>query len=57
MTDQQKNEVIKALAYGESTEQIAEAEGIEISQVQEIQQTCTAEITEEKDMLKKAGYL
>lgn len=57
MTDQQKFEIIKALAYNETPEQIAVAEGISIVAVQEIQQSCANEIAEEREMLRKAGYI
>jgi hypothetical protein len=57
MSEQTKFEVIKALAYGEEPQQIADAEGIDITAVLEVQQTCAGEIAEEQDDLKKAGYL
>ncbi len=57
MTNQTKNEIIKALAYGETQDQIAQDEGIGIPAVQEVQQSCAAEIAEERDMLKGAGYI
>ena len=57
MSEQTKFEVIKAIAYSEGPQQIADAEGISVSAVQEIQQSCAAEIAEERDMLKGAGYI
>ena len=57
MSEQQKYEIIKALAYGETPEQAAEAEGMEVSAVKEIQSTEAAEIVEEREMLRKAGYI
>jgi dihydroorotase len=57
MTNQQKFEIIKAFAYGEEPQQIAEAEGISVSAMQEIQQSCAAEIAEEQEELRKAGYI
>ena len=57
MSEQQKYEIIKALAYGETPEQAAEAEGMEVSAVREIQSTEAAEIVEEREMLRKAGYI
>lgn len=57
LTLQQKFEVIKALAYGEPPEQIAAAEGIDVGEVRKIQKDDTAEIAEEQQELKKAGYL
>lgn len=57
MTDQRKQEIIKALAYGKTPEQAAEAENVEASAVKEIQNTEAAEIAEEREMLRKAGYI
>lgn len=57
MSEQTKFEVIKALAYGEEPQQIADAEGISVAAVQEIQQSSAAEIAEERDMLKGAGFI
>ena len=57
MTNQQKFEVIKAFAYGETPEQIAVAEGISPAEAQQMQQTCVGDIAEEREMLRKAGYL
>ena len=57
MSEQTKNEIIKALAYGETPEQAAEVEGIQVSDVQQIAVTDTAEIQAEREMLRKAGFL
>lgn len=57
MSEQTKFEIVKALAYGESPEQIAAAEGIRAAAVQEIKQNSAAEIAEEKEDLRKAGFL
>ena len=57
MNEQRKMEIIKALAYGESPEQAAAAEGIDVLTVQEIQRDCAAEVAEERETLKKAGGL
>jgi hypothetical protein len=57
MTDQQIQEIIKALAYGETAAQAAAAEGVDVSAVVEIQKSEADDITEERDMLRKAGYL
>jgi hypothetical protein len=57
MTDQQKIEITKAFAYGETPEQAAAAESIGVSTARDIQQSSTAEITEEREMLKKVGYV
>ena len=53
MSNQRLNEIIKALAYGESAEQVAEAEGVEVSAVQQI----VIDDAAEREVLKKAGYL
>lgn len=57
MSEQTKAEIVKALAYGEDPEQIAEAEGIDVALVLEVQQNDAAEIAGEAEMLRKAGYL
>lgn len=57
MTNQQKFEVIKAFAYGETPEQIAAAEGISTAEAQQVQQACAGDIAEERETLRKAGYL
>lgn len=50
-------EIIKALAYGETPEQIASVEGITVAEVQEIKPAHSAQIAERQTQLKKAGYL
>lgn len=57
MTNQKKFEIIKALAYGQSAEQIATAEDVTTAEVQEIQQSCAAQIAVRRDALKQAGYI
>ena len=57
MTNQQKFEVVKAFAYGETPEQIAAAEGISPAEAQQVQRTCAGDIAEECETLRKAGYL
>ena len=57
MTEQQKYEIIKALAYGETAEQAATAEGVPVADVQQIIIDHAAEVDAEKTMLKKAGYV
>lgn len=57
MSEQTKAEIMKALAYGEDPAQIAEAEGIDVALVLEVRQNDAAQITEEAEMLRKAGYL
>lgn len=50
-------EIIKALAYSETPEQIASAEGITIAEVQKIKSAHAKQIAERRDALRKAGYL
>lgn len=57
MTDQRKFEIVKALAYGETPEQAATAEGIDVAAVREIASAHAADIAAERETLKKAGYL
>lgn len=57
MTEQQINEIVKALAYGESAEQVAEAEGVTVAGVQRIIIDRAAEIDAERAVLRKVGYL
>jgi len=42
---------------GETPEQVAEAEGVGVSEAEQIQQDHAEEIAEERKMLRKAGYL
>lgn len=57
MSDQKLNEIIKALAYGETPEQAAAAEGVDLADAERIQCEHVAEVEEERDMLRKAGYI
>ena len=57
MTDQRKNEIIRALARGESPEQAARADGVPEAQARQIAADCAREIQAEREMPKKAGYL
>lgn len=57
MSNQQISEMIKALAYGESFEQVAAAEGVPVESVREILNGRAAEVDAEREMLRKAGYL
>ena len=54
---QKEFEIVKALAYGETNEQIAEAEGITAEDVQKIRTERAADVESAKADLKKAGYL
>lgn len=57
MTEQQRFEVIKALAYGETPEQVAAAEGLSVDDVRKVQTQSEDEIAEEQAILRKAGYI
>ena len=57
MSNQQIHEIIKALAYGETAEQAAAAEGVSVADVQKIVAGRAAEIGAEREMLRKVGYL
>ena len=57
MSGQQKYAIIKALAYGETPQQASEAEGVSVSEVQKVQCTYAADIANERETLKKAGYI
>lgn len=57
MTEQTINEIIKAYAYGQTVDQIAEAEGVTVAEVQRIIIDRAAEISAERTMLRKAGYI
>ena len=57
MTEQQVQEIIKALAYGETAQQAAATEGVTVAEVQQIAVDCDTEIFAEREMLRKAGYI
>lgn len=57
MTEQQKMEIIKALAYGNTPEQVAAAEDMTVSEILEIATSCEKEVTGRRDELRKAGYV
>ena len=57
MTDQQINEIVKALAYGRSAAEAADAEGVSVADVQRIVVDRAAEIDAEREMLRKSGWL
>lgn len=57
MSEQQKFEVIKALAYGEAPEQIAEAEGLTVEDIQSVAAECVEKIEQRRAALKEAGYI
>nr|DAK78433.1 MAG TPA: Protein of unknown function (DUF2802) [Caudoviricetes sp.] len=57
MTEQTINEIIKAYAYGQTVEQIAEAEGVTVVEVQRIIIDRAAEIDAERAVLHKVGYI
>lgn len=57
MTEQRKQEIIKALAYGETADQVAAAEGVTVEEAQQIAANRVGEIQAEAEVLRKAGYL
>lgn len=57
MNDQQRNEIIKALAYGNAPEAIADAEDVELSEVKDIKARCGLEIEEVRAELQEGGFL
>lgn len=57
MNDQKKNEIIKALAYGRTPEEIADAEDVTLQEVLDIQSTNDPEITETRAELEKGGFI
>ena len=57
MNDEQKNEVIKALAYGRTPEEIVEAEDVTIEEVSEVAMTCAEEIAEARGTYKEGGFI
>ena len=54
---QQKFEIVKALAYDETNEQIATAEGITADEVQKVRTEYAADVEVAKADLQKAGYI
>ena len=57
MNNEQKNEVLKALAYGRTPEKIAEAEDVELTEVENIQSEHADEIAEMREQYRKAGFI
>jgi hypothetical protein len=57
MSDQKLSEIIKALAYGKTAEQIAEAENMDTDAVEQIAKDSAQDVEDEKAELKAAGYL
>lgn len=54
---QQEFEIVKALAYGETNEQIATAEGITADEAQKVRTEHAADIESARADLQKAGYI
>jgi|LAHS01.1.fsa_nt_gb DNA-binding NarL/FixJ family response regulator len=57
ISEQKEFEIVKALAYGESVQQIADAENVDEATVTEVAKNLAADIAEEQETLRKAGYL
>ncbi len=51
-----EHEVIKALAYGKTVDEICEAEDVTREKVLEVEKECAKEIDERKEELKNGGY-
>lgn len=54
---QRRIEIVKAFAYGETPEQVAEAEGVSVELVKTIQTEEALNIQKEHQSLMKAGYI
>lgn len=57
MSPQKVQEIIKALAYGETAEQIADVEDVTVADVEKVRQNYAADIEYEREQLKRAGYI
>lgn len=57
MNDQKKNEVIKALAYGRTPEEIVDAEDVTLQEVLDIQSANGPVIAETRADLAKGGFV
>jgi uncharacterized protein (DUF433 family) len=57
LSGQTVNEIIKALAYGESSEQIAAAEGVTVAEIEQVRQNYATDVEYERTILRKAGYI
>lgn len=56
MNEQKENEIIKALAYGKTSDEIAAAEDVTTRYVLEIQSKNGPEITEARAEFEKGGF-
>ena len=54
---QKVQEIIKALAYGETAEQIADVEDVTEADVESVRKHYSDDIKREREQLRKAGYL
>ncbi|WP_312938864.1 hypothetical protein [Oscillibacter sp.] len=57
MSNEQKFEIIKALAYGRTAEEIASAEDIAFQDVMDVQMQNGTAIANERAALKEGGFL
>lgn len=57
MNDQKKNEIIKALAYGKTPEEIADAEDVLTQDVIEVEDMNGPEIAETRAEFEKGGFI
>lgn len=53
MNNEKKSEIIKSLAYGMETEEIASLEDVTVEEVQQIRRDCADKITDKKSWFEK----
>lgn len=53
MSNEQKSEIIKSLAFGMAAEEIASCEDVTVAEVEQISRDCTAEIADKKLWLER----
>lgn len=54
---QRRIEMVKAFAYGETPEQVADAEGVSVELAKDVQETEQLNILKERRSLIKGGYI
>ena len=57
MTEQVKQEIIKAFAYGKTPLEVVDAMGISLEEAKKLQQESTAAVEERKSQLESGGWL
>lgn len=53
MNEDTRQEVIKALAYGESVEDIANMAEVDLEEIEQIQRDCASEIDRRREKIKE----